>query len=141
MAPFVLMSKGSVSDIPLSGISSEEEKSAFTEELSRNSGVLIDAEQDKNDELVVSDLEEEGKVESEHEDFPGFEESSEDTLSHLVYTDQRTETSITASTTDNLCPTLGGGIPTRTGRLRAATLSSLNCYRWWTSYAYYYSRG
>eukprot|EP00978_Attheya_sp_CCMP212_P036448 scaffold165383_cov25-Attheya_sp.AAC.1 len=33
-----------------------------------------------------------------------------------------------ASTTDNLCPTLGGGIPTRTGRLRAATLSSLNCY-------------
>eukprot|EP00978_Attheya_sp_CCMP212_P011655 scaffold28855_cov80-Attheya_sp.AAC.4 len=45
-----------------------------------------------------------------------------------------------ASTTDNLCPTLGGGIPTRTGRLRAATLSSLNCYRWWTSYAYY-SRG
>eukprot|EP00978_Attheya_sp_CCMP212_P014767 scaffold37804_cov62-Attheya_sp.AAC.1 len=42
-----------------------------------------------------------------------------------------------ASTTDNLCPTLGGGIPTRTGRLRAATLSSLNCYRWWTSHAYY----
>eukprot|EP00978_Attheya_sp_CCMP212_P011662 scaffold28910_cov40-Attheya_sp.AAC.5 len=33
-----------------------------------------------------------------------------------------------ASTTDNLCPTLGGGIPTRTGRLRATTLSSLNCY-------------
>eukprot|EP00978_Attheya_sp_CCMP212_P026889 scaffold89249_cov35-Attheya_sp.AAC.1 len=33
-----------------------------------------------------------------------------------------------ASTTDNLCP-MGGGIPTRTGRLRADTLSSLNCYR------------
>eukprot|EP00978_Attheya_sp_CCMP212_P015110 scaffold38853_cov62-Attheya_sp.AAC.1 len=29
-----------------------------------------------------------------------------------------------ASTTDNLCPTVDGGIPTRTGRLRAATLAS-----------------
>eukprot|EP00978_Attheya_sp_CCMP212_P044061 scaffold299166_cov38-Attheya_sp.AAC.1 len=66
-----------------SGISSEEEKSAFTEELSGNSGILIEAEQDKNDENVVSDLlEEEEKVASEDEDSPGFEESSEDTSSH-----------------------------------------------------------
>eukprot|EP00978_Attheya_sp_CCMP212_P014988 scaffold38493_cov31-Attheya_sp.AAC.1 len=89
------MSEGSASDIPQSGISSEEEKSAFTEELSRNSGVLIEAEQDEHNDLVVSDLEEEGKVASEDKDFPGFEESSEDTSSHSVSTDQRTETSIT----------------------------------------------
>ena len=64
MALFVLMSKGSASDIPLSGISSKEMKSALAEELSGNSGVLIEAEQDENDELVVSDLEEEGRAES-----------------------------------------------------------------------------
>eukprot|EP00978_Attheya_sp_CCMP212_P000734 scaffold1453_cov45-Attheya_sp.AAC.7 len=130
MAPFVLMSEGSVSDIPLSGISSEEEKSAFTEELSRNSGVLIEAEQDKNDELVVSDLEEEGKVESEHEDFPGFEESSEDTLLHLVYTDQQTETSITGL----LDPDLFGALeeigatvqePVKMSRFRATARSEV----------------
>eukprot|EP00978_Attheya_sp_CCMP212_P026005 scaffold84762_cov43-Attheya_sp.AAC.1 len=89
------MSEGSASDIPLSGISSKEEKSAFTEELSGNSGVLIEAEQDENDEFVVSDLEEEEKVASEDKDSPGFEESSEDTSSHSVSTDQRTTTSIT----------------------------------------------
>eukprot|EP00978_Attheya_sp_CCMP212_P020575 scaffold59082_cov35-Attheya_sp.AAC.1 len=89
------MSEGSASDIPLSRISSKKEKSAFTEELSGNSRVLIEAEQDENDEFVVSDLEEEEKVASEDKDSPGFEESSEDTSSHLVSTDQRTETSIT----------------------------------------------
>eukprot|EP00978_Attheya_sp_CCMP212_P030948 scaffold115534_cov42-Attheya_sp.AAC.1 len=30
-----------------------------------------------------------------------------------------------ASTTDNLCSTVGGGVPTRAGRLRIAKLSSL----------------
>ena len=47
-ALFVLMSEGSATDIPLSGIPSEEEKSALTEELSGNSGVLIEAEQEGN---------------------------------------------------------------------------------------------
>eukprot|EP00978_Attheya_sp_CCMP212_P034795 scaffold147851_cov35-Attheya_sp.AAC.1 len=75
------MSNGSVSvsDIPDRGISSEEEKSELIGDRSRSSGVLIEAEQGENDDLVVSSLEEEEEkvVETDDEDFAGSESSEE----------------------------------------------------------------
>eukprot|EP00978_Attheya_sp_CCMP212_P029212 scaffold103168_cov71-Attheya_sp.AAC.3 len=72
----MFMSNGSASDIPESRISSEKEQSVLIGDLNRSSGVLIEAEQGESDDLVVSTLEEEGKVvetDEEDEDFAGFE--------------------------------------------------------------------
>eukprot|EP00978_Attheya_sp_CCMP212_P035351 scaffold153310_cov41-Attheya_sp.AAC.1 len=90
------MSDGSVSDIPDRGISSEEEKSELIGDQSRSSGILIEAEQGENDDLVVSSLEEEEEkvVETDDEDFSGSE-SSEESQSNSNSTFQGTQTSIT----------------------------------------------
>jgi ribosomal protein L15 len=89
------MSDGSESDIPDRGVSSEEEKSELIGDQSRSSGVLIEAEQGENDDLVVSSIEgeEEKVVESDDEDFTGSE-SSEESQSNPNSTFEGTQTSI-----------------------------------------------
>jgi hypothetical protein len=88
------MSNDSTTDSQVIGILRGDIESTLTRDLSEVSGVLIEAEQAENDELVVSDLEETGENGVESEEEEELSGVGSETLANSN-TDNRTKTSIT----------------------------------------------